>query len=86
MVESTFQERDAAKKLFSGKKGEVLQKDIAAKRSKTFEVKDVVTATKEDAEFMAAKYKDQEAIKVGRFFKTMTPYAHPRGYQGRSIV
>lgn len=58
-----MKERAAAKKLFSGKKGEILQKDIAAKRSKTFEVKDVVPATKEDAEFLAEKYKDQEAIK-----------------------
>lgn len=55
-------ERQAAKKLFSGKKGEILQKDIAAKRSKTFEVKDI-KPTKEDAEFIAAKYEDQEAIK-----------------------
>ena len=32
---SCFQERSLAKKLFGGKKGEILQKDIAAKRSKT---------------------------------------------------
>jgi len=56
-------ERAAARKLFSGKKGEILQKDIAAKRSKTFEVKDIVPSTKEDAAFLAQKYKDQESIK-----------------------
>jgi len=56
-------ERSIAKKLFSGKRGEILQKDIAAKRSKTFEVKDI-QPTKEDVAFLAQKYKDQEAIKV----------------------
>ena len=66
-----MKEREAAKKLFSGKKGELLKKDIAAKRSKTFEVKDVVVtkdnnkpSTVEDQEFIQEKYKDQEAIKV----------------------
>jgi len=57
-------EREKAKRLFSGKKGEILQKDIAAKRSKTFEVKDVVEVQKEDAKFLEEKYKDQEAIKA----------------------
>lgn len=64
-----MKEREAAKKLFSGKKGELLKKDIAAKRSRTFEVKDVVSnkenkSTEEDQEFMQEKYKDQEAIKT----------------------
>ncbi|XP_047122730.1 U2 small nuclear ribonucleoprotein A' isoform X1 [Hydra vulgaris] len=58
-----MKEREAAKKLFSGKKGEILKKEIAAKRSKIFEAKDVL-ATKEDEAFLAEKYKDQEAIKV----------------------
>lgn len=55
-------ERSAANRLFKSKKGEILQKDIAAKRSKTFEVKDI-QPTQEDVEFLAQKYKDQEAIK-----------------------
>jgi len=59
-----MKEREAAKKLFSGKKGELLKKDIAAKRLKTFEVKDVTKATEEDKVFIQEKYKDQEAIKV----------------------
>jgi len=60
-----MKEREAAKKLFSGKKGELLKKDIAAKRSKTFEVMDVTKASsKEDKEFIQEKYKDQEAIKA----------------------
>lgn len=58
-----LKEREAAKKLFSGKKGELLKKDIAAKRSKTFEVVDVVKATEEDKAFLEEKFKDQEAIK-----------------------
>lgn len=59
-----LKERQAAQKLFSGQKGELLKKDIAAKRSKTFEVKDVVKpSTAEDKEFIQEKYKDQEAIK-----------------------
>jgi len=59
-----LKERKAAKALFSGTKGELLKKDIAAKRSKTFEVKDIVAKTEEDEKFLAEKYKDQEAIKV----------------------
>ncbi|XP_057299112.1 U2 small nuclear ribonucleoprotein A'-like [Hydractinia symbiolongicarpus] len=59
-----MKERAAAKKLFSGAKGEMLKKDIAAKRNKTFEVKDIVTANAEDEKFLAEKYKDQEAIKA----------------------
>jgi len=60
-----MKERAAAKKLFSGKKGELLKKDIAAKRSKTFEVKDIVKpSSEEDKEFIQEKYKDQEAIKT----------------------
>jgi len=60
-----MKERDAAKKLFSGKKGELLKKDIAAKRSKTFEVKDVTKpSSEEDKEFIQEKYRDQEAIKT----------------------
>ena len=48
-----------------------MKKDIAAKRSRTFEVKDVVSnkenkSTEEDQEFMQEKYKDQEAIKVSK--------------------
>merc|ERR1711928_190730 len=59
-----MKERDAAKKLFS-KKGELLRKDIAAKRSKTFEVKDVTKpSSEEDKEFIQEKYRDQEAIKT----------------------
>jgi len=59
-----LKERQAAQKLFSGQKGELLKKDIAAKRSKTFDVKDVVKpSTAEDKEFIQEKYKDQEAIK-----------------------
>jgi len=56
-------ERIHAKRLFSGKRGELLQKEIAAKRSKTFEVKDVAETRKEDEQFLAEKYKDQQAIK-----------------------
>jgi len=60
-----MKEREAAKKLFSGKKGEILRKDIAAKRQKTFEVKDIITTnTEEDENFMKEKFKDQEAIKI----------------------
>jgi len=59
-----MKEREAAKKLFSGKKGELLRKDIAAKRQKTFEVKDVAAPTEEDENFMKEKFKDQEAIKA----------------------
>jgi len=60
-----MKEREAAKKLFSGKKGELLRKDIAAKRSKTFEVKDITKpSSEEDKEFIQEKYKDQEAIKT----------------------
>lgn len=58
-----MKEREAARKLFSGKKGEILKKDIAAKRSKTFEVKDIQVTTVEGEKFLAEKYKDQEAIK-----------------------
>jgi len=60
-----LKERQAAQKLFSGQKGELLKKDIAAKRSKTFEVKEVkkTASTQEDKEFIQEKYKDQEAIK-----------------------
>jgi len=56
-------ERNAAKKMFTGKKGEMLKKEIAAKRSRTFEVKDVSEVRQEDEKFLAEKYKDQEAIK-----------------------
>lgn len=56
-------ERIAAKKIFSGKKGDILKKEIAAKRSKTFEVKDVTEISPEDEKMLAEKYKDQEAIK-----------------------
>jgi len=61
-----MKEREAAKKLFSGKKGEILRKDIASKRAKTFEVKDIVAVpvTEEDETFIAEKFKDQEAIKT----------------------
>jgi len=59
-----LKERKAAKALFTGTKGEHLKKDIAAKRSKTFEVKDISVTTEEDKKFLAEKYKDQAAIKA----------------------
>jgi len=58
-----LRERKSAQRLFSGKRGENLQKEIAMQRSKTFEVKDPTEAREDDEKFLAEKYKDQEAIK-----------------------